>query len=44
MTISEGKKTAQLRITPELTREQVLSCALGSKPEWAGTGKEGDAT
>ena len=44
VTISEGKKTAQLRITPELTREQVLSCALGSKPDWAGTGKEGDAT
>ena len=35
VTISEGKKTAQLRITSELTREQVLSCALGSKPEWA---------
>ena len=35
VTISEGKKTAQLRITPELTREQVLSCALGSKPDWA---------
>ncbi len=29
VTIFEGKKTAQLDITPELTREQVLACALG---------------
>jgi ABC-type sugar transport system ATPase subunit len=29
VTIYEGKKTAQLDITPELTREQVLTYALG---------------
>ncbi|MDD6023090.1 MAG: sugar ABC transporter ATP-binding protein [Oscillospiraceae bacterium] len=38
VTIFEGKKTAQLKITPELTREEVLACALG-----ASTGKEADA-
>ena len=39
VTIFEGKKTAQLDITPELTREKVLSCALGKvdrKEEIAG--------
>ena len=30
VTIFEGKKTAQLPITPELTREEVLSYALGA--------------
>ena len=29
VTIFEGKKTAQLDITPELTREEVLANALG---------------
>ena len=29
VTIYEGKKTAQLDITPELTREKVLKYALG---------------
>ncbi len=29
VTIFEGKKTAQLEISDELTREQVLACALG---------------
>lgn len=29
ITIYEGKKTAQLDITPQLTREEVLTCALG---------------
>ncbi len=43
VTISEGKKTAQLTINDQLTREQVLSCALGSKPDWAESGKDGDA-
>jgi ABC-type sugar transport system ATPase subunit len=37
ITIYEGKKTAQMQITPELTREKVLSCALGAVDE---TGKE----
>jgi ribose transport system ATP-binding protein len=37
ITIYEGKKTAQLKITPELTREKVLSCALGAVDE---SGKE----
>ena len=40
VTIFEGKKTAQLDITPELSREQVLSCALGNV--LAETGKEGN--
>ena len=40
VTISEGKKTAQLTINSDLTREQILSCALGSKPDWAEAGKE----
>ena len=40
-TISEGKKTAQLTINDQLTREQVLTCALGSKPDWAMEGKDG---
>ena len=43
VTISEGKKTAQLTINDQLTREQVLSCALGSKPDWAQSGKDGEA-
>ena len=43
VTISEGKKTAQLTINDQLTREQVLSCALGSKPDWAESGKDGEA-
>ena len=43
VTISEGKKTAQLTIDDQLTREQVLSCALGSKPDWAQSGKDGEA-
>jgi rhamnose transport system ATP-binding protein len=37
ITIYEGKKTAQMQITPELTREKVLACALGTVDE---TGKE----
>jgi ribose transport system ATP-binding protein len=32
ITIYEGHKTAQLPITPELTREKVLACSLGGKP------------
>jgi ribose transport system ATP-binding protein len=32
ITIFEGHKTAQLPITPELTREKVLACSLGGKP------------
>jgi ribose transport system ATP-binding protein len=32
ITIFEGRKTAQLPITPELTREKVLACSLGGKP------------
>ncbi len=41
VTICEGKKTAQMDITPELTREQVLACALGgSAASSAGAGKE----
>ncbi len=32
ITIFEGRKTAQLPITPELTREKVLACALGGQP------------
>ena len=43
VTISEGQKTAQLTINDQLTREQVLACALGSKPDWAESGKDGDA-
>ncbi len=31
VTIFEGKKTAQMDITPELSREQILSCALGGE-------------
>lgn len=31
VTIFEGKKTAQMKITPNLTREQVLACALGGE-------------
>ena len=27
--VFEGKKTAQLDITPSLTREEILTCALG---------------
>ena len=30
VTIFEGRKTAQMEITPELTREKVLACALGA--------------
>ena len=30
VTIFEGKMTAQLKVTPELTREKVLACALGA--------------
>lgn len=30
ITVYEGKKTAQMEITPELTREQVLAAALGN--------------
>ena len=30
ITIFEGRKTAQMNITPELTREEVLAAALGS--------------
>jgi ABC-type sugar transport system ATPase subunit len=37
ITIYEGRKTAQMQITPELTREKVLACALGAADE---TGKE----
>jgi ABC-type sugar transport system ATPase subunit len=37
ITIYEGKKTAQMQITPELTREKVLACALGAGDA---TGKE----
>lgn len=40
ITIFEGHKTAQLDITPELTREEVLACALGASAQPAGTGKE----
>ena len=29
ITIFEGKKTGQMEITPELTREEVLAAALG---------------
>ena len=36
VTIFEGKKTAQLQITPELTREKVLACALGAADETGG--------
>lgn len=32
ITIYEGAMTAQLPITPELTREKVLACSLGGKP------------
>ncbi len=32
VTIFEGNQTAQLPITPELTREKVLACSLGGKP------------
>ncbi len=32
ITIFEGNMTAQLPITPELTREKVLACSLGGKP------------
>ena len=35
ITIYQGKKTAQMEITPELTREQVLTCALGGTLESA---------
>ena len=38
VTIFEGKKTAQMEITPELTREKVLACALG-KTNAVGDGK-----
>lgn len=41
VTIFEGKMTAQLDITPELTREEVLACALGAAAaQPADTGKE----
>ena len=43
VTIFEGKKTAQMDITPALTREQVLTCALGgsfSGAETAGKGEQ----
>ena len=36
VTIFEGKKTAQMKITPELTREKVLACALGAVDEAGG--------
>ncbi len=39
VTIFEGRKTAQLEITPELTREKVLSCALGKVDEMEVTGQ-----
>jgi hypothetical protein len=45
VTIFEGKKTAQLDINDQLTREQVLSCALGGSAEnavVAGKGEKGD--
>ena len=29
VTIYEGNQTAQLEITPELTREEIMACALG---------------
>ena len=32
VTIFEGRLTAQLPITPELTREKVLACSLGGEP------------
>ncbi len=32
VTIFEGNMTAQLPITPELTREKVLACSLGGEP------------
>ena len=35
VTIFEGKKTAQLTITDDLTREEVLACALGKTREEA---------
>lgn len=40
VTIFEGKKTAQLEITPELTREEVLACALGKTMQNTDAGKE----
>lgn len=33
ITIYEGAKTAEFDVTPELTREEVLSCALGGAPK-----------
>ena len=42
ITIFEGKKTAQMDITPELTREEVLAAALGGSFNNAAiAGKEG---
>lgn len=33
ITIFEGRQTAEFEVTPELTREEVLSCALGGAPK-----------
>lgn len=33
ITIFDGKQTADLQVTPELTREEVLTCALGGAPK-----------
>lgn len=41
VTVFEGKKTAQLDITPELTRERVLACALGTVAAGAKTSEKG---
>ena len=43
ITIYEGKKTAQMNITPELTREEVLAAALGSVGKSDAAGKEAKA-
>jgi ABC-type sugar transport system ATPase subunit len=33
ITIYDGRQTADLKVTPELTREEVLACALGGAPK-----------
>ena len=35
VTVYEGDQTAQLEITPELTREEIMACALGKNREEA---------
>jgi hypothetical protein len=40
ITIYEGKKTAELPITPDLSREYILACAIGKGNEE--TGKEAE--